>query len=206
MKKLLVFIIFIQPALSAEIPEMISFHRLGIAIGKTEVTQGEWLAVMGYNPSYFQDCGIDCPVENVYHGEVMQFIEKINRMSGLEFRLPTQEEWNKVCNGSGKLRYCGAGPLDQISWYEGNSEGSTHPVGRKRPNQFGLYDMTGNVWELTASHYEGDSDYTILKGGSWKSSPLYSKASYPYQHASGQGLKSRRYGFRLVRSLMQTDK
>lgn len=204
----ILFFMMIGISLSAnavDLPVMVNLKKLGIAMGKTEVTQGQWQAIMGYNPGYFKDCGPDCPIEQVYPGEIKQFISKVNTLTGVEYRLPTEEEWLMACKAGGKGSFCGHGALDKLAWYEGNALGTTHPVGLKIPNRWGLYDMTGNVWELTSSCYEGDCEFRVLKGGGWASARIYANASYPYQHASDAAFRSRRFGFRLVRDLKTSE-
>ena len=123
-------------------------------LGKYEVTQGQWKAVMGNNPSYFKECGLDCPVERVSWEDVQKFIGKLNAMDGAgTYRLPTEAEWEyAVRAGTTGDRY--AADLDAIAWCGlVNYRGRTHPVGGKAPNAFGLYDMIGNVWEWVQDWY-----------------------------------------------------
>ncbi|MBN2490023.1 MAG: formylglycine-generating enzyme family protein [Planctomycetes bacterium] len=128
-------------------------------LGKYEVTQAEWEAVMGANPSTFETGG-RYPVEQVSWDDCQKFIERLNaKHAGRRFRLPTEAEWEYACRaGTTGARY---GALDVIAWYYDNSGRSTHPVGRKRPNAWGLHDMLGNVHEWCADRY-GDK----LPGGS----------------------------------------
>jgi formylglycine-generating enzyme required for sulfatase activity len=120
-------------------------------IGKHEVTQGQWKAVMGGNPSGFLG-DLQRPVENVSWDDTQEFLRRLNRMqSEWSFRLPTEAEWEYACRaGTEGVTY---GPTDAVAWYGGNSGRSTHPVGQKQPNAFGLYDMLGNVWEWCEDHY-----------------------------------------------------
>ena len=123
-------------------------------IGKTEVTQTLWQAVMGSNPSYFK--GADLPVENVSWNDCQEFIQKLNRLTGRNFRLPTEAEWEFACRGGNNSRgykYSGSNNLGSVAWYDGNSGNKTHPVGTKAPNELGIYDMSGNVWEWCADWY-----------------------------------------------------
>jgi formylglycine-generating enzyme required for sulfatase activity len=117
----------------------------GFWLGKTEVTQGLWMAVMGSNPSWSKN-GDNYPVEFVAWNECQVFIQTLNRMVGGDaFRLPSEAEWEYACRaGSMDDRY---GDLDAIAWYESNSGNTIHPVGQKQPNSWGLYDMLGNVFE-----------------------------------------------------------
>ena len=126
----------------------------GYYIGKTEVTQVLWEAVMGINPSRFK--GDYLPVENVSWDDCQEFIRKLNSMTGQNFRLPTEAEWEFACRGGNNSRgykYSGSNNLGSVAWYDGNSGNKTHPVGTKAPNELGIYDMSGNVWEWCADWY-----------------------------------------------------
>ena len=130
----------------------------GYYIGKTEVTQALWQAVMGSNPSYFE--GDDLPVEQVSWDDCQEFIRKLNSLTGQNFRLPTEAEWEFACRGGNNSRgykYSGSNYIDNVAWYDGNSGGKTHPVATKSPNELGIYDMSGNVWEWCCDWY---GDYT----------------------------------------------
>jgi formylglycine-generating enzyme required for sulfatase activity len=119
-------------------------------IGKYPVTQAQWQAVMGNNPSHFKNC-LECPMENVSWNDVQGFIQKLNRITSETYRLPTEAEWEYAARGGKKSRgykYAGTtNNLDAYAWYDDNSGEKTHPVGQKSPNELGLYDMSGNVWE-----------------------------------------------------------
>ena len=159
-------------------PEMVIIPPGNLAMGKTEVTQGQWRAVMGNNPSSFKNCGDNCPVENVSWNDIKDFIQKLNVKTGKQYRLPSEAEWEYACRAGGQHRYCGSNNLDAVAWYEGNSGGSTHPVAGKQPNAFGLYDMTGNVWEWVEDCYSGDCANRVLRGGSWYGKTALLLASY----------------------------
>ena len=123
-------------------------------LGKYEVTQGEWEAVMGSNPSSFKG-NARLPVEKVNWNDTQEFIKKLNEREGQEvYRLPTEAEWEYACRAGTSGEY--AGNLDEMGWYDKNSEGKTHPVGEKAPNGWGLYDMHGNVWEWCQDWYDKD--------------------------------------------------
>jgi formylglycine-generating enzyme len=181
------------------------------AIGKYEVTQGEWRTVMGNNPSGFSSCGDDCPVEQVSWNDVEAFIEKLNSRTGKNYRLPTDAEWEYAARSGGKReKYSGGDNVDSVAWYNGNSGNKTHPVGQKAPNGLGIYDMSGNVWEWCQDWYgykyyetspksnpQGPSSgsYRVDRGGGWYSIPRYVRASYRLR--GEPGLRSFILGFRL---------
>ena len=126
------------------------------SIGKYEVTQEQWVAVMGSNPSKFK--GDRLPVEQVNWYDVQQFIAKLNLMTGKHYRLPTEAEWEYAARSGGR-RENWAGTSDrkalgEYAWYDENSDKKTHTVGTKKPNGLGLYDMTGNVWEWVQDRYD----------------------------------------------------
>lgn len=152
----------------------------------TEVTQGQWKRVMGNNPSSFGGCGNDCPVEKVSWSDVQEFILKLNSMEGTDkYRLPTEAQWEYSARAGTTTRFYTGDNDDDLSragWHEGNSESKTHPMGQKRPNAWGLYDMHGNVWEWVQDWF-GDypsghvtdptgpssGSYRVVRGGSWGS-------------------------------------
>ena len=151
------------------------------SIGRYEVTQEEWEAVMGSNPSYFK--GMKLPVEYVSWDDCQDFIRKLNELTGKQFRLPTEAEWEYAARGGNKSRgykYAGGSDLGSVAWYEDNSGGNTHEVGQKQPNELGLHDMSGNVWEWCQDWYgsygsssqknpQGSSSgsHRVHRGGSW---------------------------------------
>ena len=155
-------------------------------IGETEVTQALWHAVMGTNPSYFT--GDNNPVEKVSYTDCIEFIDKLNemfsgRLNGMKFALPTEAQWEFAARGGNKSRgykYSGSSFIGDVAWYDNNSDSKTHPVAQKRPNELGLYDMSGNVWEWCRDWYGGYSSssqtnpigptngsYRVIRGGSW---------------------------------------
>jgi formylglycine-generating enzyme required for sulfatase activity len=152
----------------------------GFWMAKTEVTQAQWLAVMGANPSHFK--GIDRPVEVVSWEDAQEFLSKVNAIvgnsDGGKMVLPTEAQWEYAARAGEAGRVSG-GTLDDVAWYRGNSGSETHPVGTKQPNAWGLHDMIGNVSEWCADCYEseleGDVDprgaasgaLRVLRGGGW---------------------------------------
>lgn len=166
----------------------------GYYIGKTEVTQALWQAVMGSNPSYFE--GDDLPVEQVSWDDCQEFIRKLNSLTGQNFRLPTEAEWEFACRGGNNSRgykYSGSNYIDNVAWYDGNSGDKTHPVATKSPNELGIYDMSGNVWEWCADWYGDyssgrqtnpkgpyDGSHRVFRGGSWNSIAWFCRSSFRY--------------------------
>ncbi|MDE6396855.1 MAG: formylglycine-generating enzyme family protein, partial [Muribaculaceae bacterium] len=134
-------------------------------IGKTEVTQQLWVAIMGNNPSDLR--GENLPVENVSWFDCQEFVERLSRMTGRIFRLPTETEWEYAARGGNRSRgykYSGSNDLYRVAWYTENSESRTHPVGSKLDNELGLYDMSGNVWEWVSDNYS--KSYLQSRNGS----------------------------------------
>jgi formylglycine-generating enzyme required for sulfatase activity len=187
------------------------------AIGKTEVTQAQWLAVMGgENPSYFSGCGDACPVEQVSWEDTQKYIQKLNTETGKHYRLPSEAEWEYACRAGNQQEYCGSDQADRVAW-NSNTSGtffvnSTHPVATKTANAFGLYDMSGNVWEWVEDNYHesysgAPSDGSawlggstrVLRGGSWGYNSKSSRASARSKFAANFQYWS--YGFRLARTL-----
>ncbi len=137
-------------------------------IGKHEVTQGQWRKVMGSEPIHFMDCGDDCPAVFVSWEMAQEFITKLNKQPNVHYRLPTASEWEYAARSGGKIqKYAGTDNESEINyyaWYSANSNGQPHPVGQKRPNGLGLYDMSGNVWEWVDDYwYEVSNDKNIPK-------------------------------------------
>jgi formylglycine-generating enzyme required for sulfatase activity len=152
------------------------------SIGKYEVTQAQWKAIMGTNPSKFAGCD-NCPVENVRWNDVQEFIRKLNAQTGKNFRMPTEAEWEYAAKGGKQSRgytYSGSNDLGSVAWYYDNSQNKTHAVGGKQANELGIYDMSGNVWEWCSDWHGNYSSYSetnptgassglnhVLRGGSW---------------------------------------
>ena len=155
------------------------------SIGKYEVTQKLWKAVMGTNPSYFK--GDNLPVENVSWYQVQEFIRKLNAKTGKHYRLPTEAEWEFAARGGNRSRgykYAGSNDIGTVAWYGSNSGDKTHPVGVKAPNELGIYDMSGNVWEWTSDIWCTDyksprtGSFRVFCGGGWYFSARYCRVSY----------------------------
>jgi formylglycine-generating enzyme required for sulfatase activity len=194
-------------------------------IGKYEVTQRQWLHVMGSNPSYFQ--GSDLPVDNVSWNDIQEFISRLNSLTGKRYRLPTEAEWEYAARGGNKSKgymYSGSNNINDVAWYYGNSNYNStdskyrksRPFGIKRPNELGIYDMSGNVEEWVSDYYDGRTYASydvatnpkgpespisgfgrVTRGGSW----LYSvKNTCHVSYRGGDSPDARRnnVGFRLA--------
>lgn len=162
------------------------------AIGETEVTQELWTAVMGKNPSGYTT-NVQLPVESVNWFECQAFIEKLNELTGEKFRMPTEAEWEFAARGGNKSKgylYSGSDSIAEVAWYQDNADNVTHPVKEKKPNELGLYDMSGNVWEWCSDWY---ADYSpeaatnptgpqngncrVVRGGSWLVDPAICRST-----------------------------
>jgi len=160
-------------------------------IGKHLITQREWIAVMGENPSYFKG-NINCPVENVSWKECQLFIKKLRKLTGKKYRLPSEAEWEFAAKGgnySNNYIYSGDSSIIKIAWYDTNSAKKTHTVGAKRANELGIYDLSGNVWEWCQDTWHenykgapsrgkpwvqnGDKNLRVVRGGSWLNDKEY---------------------------------
>jgi formylglycine-generating enzyme required for sulfatase activity len=143
-------------------------HRVKLAYGfymsRYEITQGQWQAVIGTNPSYFK--GRNLPVESVSFANATAFISKLNKLNdGYSYRLPSEAEWEYAClaGTTGDAHV----DLNSIAWYSENSDNKTHPIGEKQPNAFGLYDMLGNVWELCEDRWHRNYEGAPDDGSAW---------------------------------------
>jgi formylglycine-generating enzyme required for sulfatase activity len=197
----------------------------GYWLGRTEVTQAQWQAVMGNNPSEDEFKGPNQPVENVSWDDAMEFCRRVTASErsagrvpmGYEYTLPTEAEWEYACRAGTTGDYGGNGNLDHMGWYEGNSRGKTHDIASKAPNAWGLYDMHGNVWEWCydlASSYANneqtdpaslgvESDNTsgsgrVNRGGSWVNTAVNCQSTY--RSGGGSGYRGDGLGFRLALS------
>lgn len=169
-------------------------------IGKTEVTQRLWNAVMENNPSIFK--GDSLPVENVSWFDCQEFIDRLNHMTGGTFRLPTEAEWEYAARGGNKSHgymYSGSNEIDSVAWYAENSDGITHPVAQKLGNELGIYDMSGNVGEWCSDNYcdsyssPRSSSYCVYRSGRWDNDAedcrVGRRFSIPVNRCSGLGLR-----------------
>lgn len=185
-------------------------------IGKYEVTQKQWREIMGTStplsdPSYFKNCD-DCPVEQVSWNDIQEFIKKLNQKTGKNYRLPTEAEWEYAARGgtqSKGYKYAGSNNIGEVAWYIDNSSSKTHAIGGKKPNELGIYDMSGNVWEW-CSDWDGSysagsqrnpqgsssGNYRVLRGGSWDYGARRCRVSSRIN--GNPGYRSNDGGFRLV--------
>ena len=178
-------------------------------MGKYEVRQSEWEAVMGNNPSRFK--GADLPVEQVSWEDCHEFIGRLNALTGLSFKLPTEAQWEYAARGgslSKGYKFSGSNDLEEVGWYGSNSGNYTHRVGEKQPNELGLYDMSGNVWEWCEDKY-GEYNITsqsdplgaakgsqwVYRGGCWCFEASYCRVSF---RAHDPGNRYYSVGLRLV--------
>ena len=183
-------------------------------LGKYPVTQEQWNSVMGGNPSYLK--GTKHPVERVSWDDVQAFIAKLNAKEGHGwYRLPTEAEWEYACQAGSSDRYCFGNDKKQLrayAWYKDNSRNETHPVGQKKPNSWGLYDMYGNVWEWVQDRWGDYSSgfvrdpqgpyarlFRVLRGGCWDSDTRYCRGTTRGRRSSNNRDSSN--GFRLALSL-----
>ena len=205
-------------------------HRVTIsksfAIGKVEITQGQWRAIMsgqrrtiiGNDPSYFSSCGDDCPVEQISWNDAKIFIQRLIAKTRKHYRLPTEAEWEYSCRGGQNHQFCGSDQADVVAWHGAsdereNADKTVKPIARKQANAFGLYDMSGNVWEWVEdsyhSNYKGapmngdawqkDGKLRVLRGGSWFNGEQLTRASTRSKEVPV--FRSKFVGLRVVRIL-----
>lgn len=182
----------------------------GFFMGETLVTQALWNAVMGTNPSFRKK--LNLPVVQVNWFDCQQFTEKLSKFSGRPFRLPTEAEWEYAARGGWRKSgcdYAGSNVIDNVAWYEKNSDGRIHEVGQKQPNEMGLFDMSGNVWEWCGDWYgvygnnaqtnptgAKSGGYRVIRGGSWHGSAKNCRVSN--RNRSNPRVRDEFSGFRLV--------
>ena len=182
------------------------------SIGQTEVTQELWEAVMGTNPSNWK--GLKLPVEKVSWNDCQTFITKLNSLTGQQFRLPTEAEWEYAARGGNQSKgytYSGSDNIEDVAWYTSNSGSKTHEVATKAPNELGIYDMSGNVWEwcqdwYSSSYYssslinnptgpDSGSD-RVLRGGCWNNNATNCRCAF--RNSNSPGYANNDLGFRLA--------
>jgi len=182
-------------------------------LGVYEVTQEQWREVMGNNQAYFPSCD-NCPVEDVNWNEAQMFINKLNQKTGKKYRLPTEAEWEYAAKGGSMVssesatKYAGSDDVGNVAWFYNNSNGKPHPVGEKKPNELGIYDMSGNVNEWCSDWYgenyyksspganpKGPSSgtYRCNRGGSW-----YGVLRVTHRGWNNSSFRNYSLGFRLV--------
>ena len=167
-------------------------------IGKHEVTQKLYKEIMGTTPSHFKNCD-NCPVENVSWNDAQEFIKKLNAKTGKNYCLPSEAQWEYAARGGVETqKWSGTNNENELinyAWYRENSNNKTHSVGTKKPNKFGIYDMSGNVWEWCEDWYDEEyyknspktnpintkkGSYRVLRGGSWINYATYCRVAYRY--------------------------
>jgi formylglycine-generating enzyme required for sulfatase activity len=165
----------------------------GFWIGRHPVTQGQWEEVMGGNPSEFKESGPHAPVEEVSWDDAQEFCRALSERDGREYRLPTEAEWEYACRAGSTSAWCFGDDEEELgdyAWYDENSDDRTHPVGRKKPNAWGIHDMHGNVWEWCADWYDDypdipatdplgpeDGSPRVICGGSWSYNAEYCRSA-----------------------------
>jgi formylglycine-generating enzyme required for sulfatase activity len=190
-------------------------HRVTLTRGywlmDHEVTQGEWQAVMGSNPSEFTKCGAWCPVEQVSWDDAVEFAKRVSARDGVAYRLPTESEWEYAARGGQGAVYAGSSEATSVGWIDANSGSKTHTVCQKGRNEYGLCDMTGNVWEWTSDWYgaypsgsvadptgASPGSLRVYRGGCWDDSAQLARVAFRggYDPADRSGC----LGFRLART------
>lgn len=182
----------------------------GFYIARTEMTQDLFEAVMGWNVSYFA-CD-NCPINNISWFNIQLFIERLNKITGQSYRLPTEAEWAYAAKGGNKskgYRYSGSNNIDDVAWYAGNADKRSHPVAGKKPNELGLFDMTGNLWEfcvddMTADLYQRHVDrfgdkarvnpVNLVKDGNLRRKTMKVQRGSGYEFAANESEVFRRDG------------
>lgn len=192
---------------------MVAIPGKSYEIGKYEVTAAEWNAVMGSASSYVASYlrGEDKPVVEVSWNEFQVYLKRLNKITGKNYRLPTNEEWEYACYGGVQTKYCGGDDVDSVAWFGGNSSKHVHPVGQKRANGYGLNDMSGNVSEWLescgygGSYDEKDCSWRMQRGGSFLNGNDSQESAFwiSAKRVSGNEVDSKfdSLGFRLARTL-----
>lgn len=188
---------------SQNFPVMVAIPGKNYEMGKYEVTQAEWLAVMGSIPDDVLEKGDTLPYAHASSHTIKKFLDKLNQMTGKKYRLPTEEEWLYACYGGQKTEYCGGNDAKAVGWYSENSAFNggawdSHPVGRKQPNGYGLYDMSGNLSEEAAGCTDSECEERVLLGGNYGDSDIGATTRYTDLSTYED---DPRMGFRLARTL-----
>lgn len=188
---------------SKNFPVMVAIPGRNYEIGKYEVTQAEWVAVMGSIPDDIFPKGDTLPFAHASSHTIKKFLDKLNQISGKKYRLPTEEEWLYACYGGQKTEYCGGNDANAVGWYSENSTTNggawdSHPVGRKQANGYGLYDMSGNLSEEAAGCTDTNCDERVLLGGNYGDSDIGATTRYTDLSTYED---DPRMGFRLARTL-----
>ncbi len=177
-------------------------------IGKYEITQNDWIEIMGVNPNKNSDCN-DCPVSLVSWRDVQEFIKILNLRDKENYRLPTEEEWEFAAKGGKKSQnymYSGSNKAEKVAWFSLNSKNKPHPVGTLKPNELGIYDMSGNIWEWCSNYktpYPCDSigkkfKSRVLRGGTFGN--RVESIRVIDRNGRDEYLRLETLGFRLVKS------
>ncbi len=193
-------------------------HKVTITKGfymqTTEVTQGQFKKIMGYNPSVFKKCGANCPVEKVSYYDAVEFVQKLNELTGaVRYQLPTEAQWEYACRAGSKALYNFGNDFNKLgdyAWFIGNSNKRTHPVGKKKPNAWGIHDMHGNVREWCRDNYgtflpnpvadplgTSSDPNRVTRGGNFIDNASENRTAYRFK--DGPSNKSIGLGFRLIR-------
>jgi len=202
-------------------------HRVylrSFLLGKTEVTQAQWVAIMGSNPSRYSACGTDCPVDSVSWDDAKDFAQRLSQKTGKQYRLPSEAEWEYAARAGSNTRWSFGDNENQLgdhAWYQANSkvwfgENKSQRVALKRPNGFGLFDMHGNVLEWVEDCWHGNysgapadgigwttacsGGYRVLRGGSWLSGPAGLRSAYRFRYTPDN--RGSYNGLRLARTLL----
>jgi len=155
------------------------FH---FAIGKYHITQAQWDLVMGRNWSRYRNCD-SCPVAYVNWSDIQSFLHKLDSMTGKHYRLPTEAEWEYAAKGGTKSHnymYAGSNDIKEVAWHVWNSNDRCHAVGQKKPNELGIYDMSGNVWQWCSGRIDPAKGDRVLRGGAFFLKPVYCRVGPPH--------------------------